>query len=65
MSMLDVLKKIYTIFWGVPDSWLYAVIALVILTKDKIVMFVQKGEERWEMESFDLGDSWSIIQSLQ
>ena len=31
MSMLDVLKKIYTIFWGVPDSWLYAVIALVIL----------------------------------
>ena len=24
-------KKIYTIFWGVPDSWLYAVIALVIL----------------------------------
>lgn len=31
MSILDVLKKVYTIFWGVPDSWLYAVIALVIL----------------------------------
>ena len=31
MSISDVLKKIYTIFWGVPDSWLYAVIALVIL----------------------------------
>lgn len=31
MSILDVLKKVYTIFGGVPDSWLYAVIALVIL----------------------------------
>ena len=31
MSILDVLKKVYTIFWGVPDSWLYAVIALDIL----------------------------------
>lgn len=31
MSILDVLKKVYTIFWGVPDSWLHAVIALVIL----------------------------------
>lgn len=42
-----------------------AVVQRIEVTKDKIVMFVQKGEERWEMESFDLGDSWSIIQSLQ
>lgn len=35
------------------------------VTGEKIIMSAQHGDEEWEITSLDLGDTWSITQSLQ
>lgn len=46
-----------------PDE--LAEVKSIDVTREKIIMSAQNGDEEWEITSFDLGDTWSITQSLQ
>lgn len=46
-----------------PDE--LAEVKSIDVTGEKIIMSAQNGDEEWEITSFDLGDTWSITQSLQ
>ena len=46
-----------------PDE--KAEVKTIDVTEEGITIVAEEGEKRWEMESLDLGDSWSTVQSLQ
>lgn len=46
-----------------PDT--NAEVQTIDVTEEKVTLTVEKNTETWIMESYDLGDSWATIQSLQ
>ena len=46
-----------------PDE--KAEVKKIDVTEELITMTVEKDTETWVMESSDLGESWSTVQSLQ